>query len=158
MTDDPQAKRAEALAFLKAHKAGVLASVSPEGKPHASAIYYVADDDFNIYFLTLFGSRKFAAMQANPSVAFVVGTLDVPQTLQLEGVVVEMRNSQDWSAHVADLVKVLTSNSVYYAPITKLDPSEVVLMWIQPKWLRWADYASPESGSKNVLTEIPLAQ
>lgn len=156
MGDDVQAKRAAALAFLKSHKAGVLATASAEGKPHASAIYYVADDDFNIYFFTLFNSRKFSAMQANPSVAFVVGTLDAPQTLQMEGVVVEMRNDQDKMAHVADLVKVLTSNSVYYAPITQLDPSETVLMWIQPKWVRWADYTSPESGSKNVLTEIPV--
>ncbi len=157
MSGDAAAKRSTALAFLRSHTAGVLASASPEGKPHASAIYYVADNDFNIYFFTLLGGRKFAAMRANPSVAFVVGTLDVPQTLQMEGTVVEMRNQQDWSAHVADLVKVLTSNSVYYAPITKLDPSETVLMWLQPKWVRWADYASPESGSKKVLTEIPVA-
>lgn len=153
----PQDTRAEALAFLRSHKAAVLASVSRENTPHASAIYYVADEQFNVYFLTLLNSRKFAAMQANPHVALAVGTLEVPQTLQMEGTVTELRNPEEMGAHMADLVKVLTSNTRYYAPITQLDPSETVLLWLKPNWVRWANYASEKSGSKNVLTEIPLA-
>ena len=38
---------AEARAFLQSHTAGILATVSSDGKPHASAVYYVADDNFN---------------------------------------------------------------------------------------------------------------
>jgi nitroimidazol reductase NimA-like FMN-containing flavoprotein (pyridoxamine 5'-phosphate oxidase superfamily) len=148
-------KRSEMLAFLKSHAAGVLATASPEGKPHASAVYYAADDNFNLYFFTLLNSRKFAAIQGNPNVAFTVGTLDVPQTLQIEGVAIELRH-EDEMAHVSDLVRALTSNSTYYAPITRLNPSETVLVWIKPTWIRWADYTSPESGSKNIFTEIPV--
>jgi len=154
---DDTSARSEALAFLKSHSAGVLATASLEGQPHASAVYYVCDDAFDIYFLTLLSSRKRAAIGANPRVAFTVGSQDVPQTLQIEGMASEMQHEDDLSAHVADLVKVLTSNSTYYAPITKLDPSTVVLMHIKPTWIRWADYTSPVNGSKNVFTEIPLA-
>lgn len=150
-------KKAEALAFLKANNAGVLATISSDGKPHASAIYYVSDDDFNLYFITQFKSRKCQAIRANPSVAFTVGTLDVPQTLQIEGVAAELSHDDEKQAHIADLVQALMSNSRYYAPVTKLDPAEVVMIWIQPKWVRWGDYASVESGTDNVLTEIPLA-
>lgn len=148
--------RADALAFLKSHKAGVLATVGADGAPHASAIYYVTDDDFNLYFLTLFSSRKYEAIRANPAVAFTVGTSDVPQTLQIEGVAAELSHEEEKRAHISDLVKVLTSNSQYYAPITKLDPSEVVMIWVQPKWVRWADFSSVESGTEKVLVEIPL--
>lgn len=149
--------RADALSFLKSHKAGVLATAGADGAPHASAIYYVADDDFNLYFITLFSSRKYEAIRANPAVAFTVGTLDVPQTLQIEGVASELSHEDEKKEHISDLVKVLTSNSQYYAPVTKFDPSEVVMIWIQPKWVRWGDFSSVESGTDKVLTEIPLS-
>jgi nitroimidazol reductase NimA-like FMN-containing flavoprotein (pyridoxamine 5'-phosphate oxidase superfamily) len=158
MTPEIEKASAEALAFLRAHKAGVVATLSREGHPHASAVYYVCDDKFSIYFLTLASSRKYAAALANPWAAFVVGTQDIPQTLQIEGPISEVRPGDEARHQVAELMKVLTSNSTYYAPITKLDPADTVLMWIQPKWIRWADYSSPLSGNKNIFTEIPVEQ
>ena len=58
-------KRAEALAFLRSHNTGVLATCGKDGEPHASAIFYVADEKFNIHFLTLFNSRKYKALKEN---------------------------------------------------------------------------------------------
>ena len=142
---------------MKAHRTGVLATTSESGQPHASAVYYVCDDDFNIYFFTLLNSRKRAAMSQNPKVAFTVGAQDVPQTMQIEGVAVELRDTEELSAHVEALTEVLTSNSTYYAPIMLLDRSELILVWIKPSWIRWADYTSADAGNKNVLFEIPLA-
>ena len=154
---DESAARTGALAFMKGHSAGVLATASLDGHPHASAVYYVCDDNFNIYFITLINSRKRAAMSENPQVAFTVGSQDMPQTVQVEGVAVELQNKDEMSEHVADLTKVLTSNRRYYAPITLLDPSTVILVWIKPTWIRWADYTSADSGSKKVLIEIQPA-
>jgi nitroimidazol reductase NimA-like FMN-containing flavoprotein (pyridoxamine 5'-phosphate oxidase superfamily) len=147
--------RETALQFLKAHTAGVLATVQ-DGKPHASAVYYVADENFNIYFLTLLSSRKFQSLKGNPSVAFVVGAQDVPQTLQIEGTATELTHDDDKQAHIAELTQALTSNPHYYAPLTQLDQSDVVMVWIKPSWVRWGDYAAAQSGTANVLTEIPL--
>src|SRR3989338_5189535 len=92
---DKEQKRAAALQFLKSHTAGVLASVGEGGKPHASVVYYTSDDTFSIFFVTLASSRKYQAIKANPWGAFVVGTLDVPQTLQIEGPIVELRQNED---------------------------------------------------------------
>jgi len=147
--------RSDALAFLKKHSAGVLSTVSTDGKAHGSAIYYVVDDDFNVYLITLKTSRKFGNLSANPFVALTVGTQDVPQTVQLEGVASMLRHPEEISAHAADLLKVLTSNSTYYAPLTKLGDADTAIVWIQPKLIRWADYASPDTGPTNVLIEIP---
>lgn len=105
MTDVATA-RAEALAFLKAHKAGVLSTISREGKAQGSAVYYVCDEDFNIYFLTLFSSRKFESLKANPYVAFTVGTQDVPQTVQIEGV------AYSGAQLIPDLVAIDSEKSV----------------------------------------------
>ena len=152
---DKETKRALALEFLKSHTAGVLATLSREGTPHASVVYYTCDDAFSVFFVTLISSRKYAAMKANPNAAFVVGTLDVPQTLQMEGVVTELTAGDEMMGKkLPELLQRLTSNATYFAPITKLDPADIVVMWLQPKWIRWADYATPEAGNKNVFTEF----
>ena len=159
MEIDTETRRALALDFLKSHSAGVLASVSPEGKPHASVVYYTCDDAFSIFFITLITSRKYAAIKASPNVAFVVGTLDVPQTLQIEGVAIELHaNDEMMGKKLPQLLQRLTSNATYFAPITKMDPADIVMMWLQPKWIRWADYATAESGNKHVFTELDPTQ
>lgn len=146
--------RAQALNFLKSHPAGVLSTVSEDGKAHGSAIYYVTDENFNIYIITLKTSRKFANLSANPSVALTVGRQDVPQTLQIEGVATVLQHPEEIGQYAEELMKVLTSNSRYYAPLTKLGDADTAIIWIQPKWIRWGDFTSHGSGSEGVLTEI----
>ena len=146
--------RIEALAFMRAHQSGVLATAEKDAQPHASAVYYTTDDDFNVYFLTLVSSRKYAAIQSNPRVAFSVGTQDVPQTMQLEGVADELRYEDENNQQLAQVANVLMSASTYYAPLTTLDRAGVRLMRITPNWIRWADYASGKTGTENVWTEI----
>jgi nitroimidazol reductase NimA-like FMN-containing flavoprotein (pyridoxamine 5'-phosphate oxidase superfamily) len=155
MAHDTDVARAAALDFLKKHTAGVLASVSRDYKPHASVVYYVADDNFNIYFFTKRNSRKFDAISAHPQVAFTIGRLDVPQTLQIEGVASELRGEEDKAAHIADLMKKLAETNQLYVPIAKME-SEVVLMWLEPKWIRWGDFSVPGIRNENLFTEIPM--
>lgn len=151
--DDP---RTEALRFLKSHQAGVLATVGQGGQPHASAVYYIVDENFNLYFLTQSSSRKAQAIAANPRVAFTVGTQDVPQTVQLEGIAEEIHYQDTKDEKMTQLAEVLMSASTYFAPVTKLDPASIILVWIQPKWVRWADYATAVHGTENVWKEIQL--
>ena len=158
MEPDAETKRARALDFLKSHTAGFLATISREGEPHASVVYYTSDESFSIFFLTLISSRKYAAMKANPKAAFVVGTLDVPQTLQIEGIVTELHEGDDMGKHIPELLQRLTSNATYFAPITKMDPADIVVMWLEAKWIRWGDYATAGGGNKNVFTEFDPKQ
>lgn len=149
--DDP---RTEALRFLKSHQAGVLATCGRDDQPHASAVYYICDDNFNLYFLTQATSRKVAALREHPQVAFTVGTQDVPQTIQIEGVAAEVQYQDTKDEKTAELADVLMRASTYFAPITKLDPANIILVWVQPKWIRWADYATQPHGTGNVWKEI----
>ena len=52
MDTDLDRARADALAFLKHHKVGVLATVGGGHQVIASMVYYTSDDNFNIYFMT----------------------------------------------------------------------------------------------------------
>jgi nitroimidazol reductase NimA-like FMN-containing flavoprotein (pyridoxamine 5'-phosphate oxidase superfamily) len=152
---DVDTARKSALEFIKGHHAGVIATAGHDNQPHASAVYYVADEHFNVYFLTKVNSRKYNAIQAHPQVAFTIGRLDVPQTLQIEGVASELRSDEAKQAHIPDLMDMLEKTNPYYVPIAKMD-SEVVLIWIQPKWIRWGDFAVEGIGDDQLFTEIPV--
>ena len=157
-TEEQHNARKDALAFLKQHKTGVLATVTAEGNAHASMVYYEVDDKFNVYFMTLINSRKFKALSEHPQVAFTVSGPNVPQTVQMEGMAMDISLDEEASKKKDELMLVLNSNPWFYAPITKLDPAEVVIVWIKPTWIRWADYAFEQSGSAHVLKEISVLE
>lgn len=146
--------RRDALSFLKHHKTGVLSTISPERRAQASMVYYTADDDFNVYFLTLVNSRKYAALCAHPQVAFVVSSSEVPQTLQIEGAAIDISLDPEAAKKKEELFDVLNSNPWFYTPVSKLDPAETSVVWVRPTWVRWADYAFAPQGSGRVFTEL----
>jgi len=149
-------KRENALAFLRGNSAGVLATCGKDNQPHASVVFYVADENFNVHFLTLFNSRKCKSIAENPKVAFTVGRRDTPQTIQIEGVAEEAQHKEGQSAEADKLINVLTQGgSHFYAPLVKLDRAKILLVWIRPTWIRWADYSPMDkTGTKSVWTEI----
>lgn len=153
MSEDP---RTDALAFLKRHKTGILASVSRDYKPHASLVNYVCDDKFNIYFMTLRTSRKFDALSAHSEVAFTIATEDVPQTLQIEGKAMDISSSDEAGRKKDELFEALNKNPSFYPPISKMDTADTAIIWIQPYWIRWADYAFAEDGNSNIWKEIAI--
>ena len=148
--------RADALAFLKRHKTCVLATVSAEGEAHASMIYYTADDAFNVFFLTLMNSRKYAGITAHPQVAFTISTPETPQTLQIEGMATDISLDREVGKRKDAILEVLHSNDFFSPPIFKLDPAMSVVVWIKPKWIRWADYAFAKEGTDHVFKQIPI--
>lgn len=155
-TEELNNARNDALAFLKHHKTGVLATLAGEYQVHASMVYYAADEHFNIYLMTFINTRKFKSLQAHPQVAFTVATADVPQTLQIEGMAMDISLDEEASKKKDELFTILNSNPWFYPPPSKLDPAESVLVWIRPTWIRWADYAFAEAGTSHVFKEIPV--
>lgn len=148
--------RKDALSFLTNHKTGVLSTVSGQGHALGSMVYYVADEQFNVYILTLATSRKFGAIEEHPQVAFTVANPDIPQTLQLEGIGMDISLDEEGNQKRQELLEVLSSNPWFYGPPAKLDPAQMVVVWIRPTWVRWADYAFAPAGTEHVLKEIPL--
>ena len=156
MRPDAETSHIEALSFLKRHRTGVLATVSRDWRPLASVVHYAADDKFNVYILTLKNSRKYDALSAHPETAFTVFTEDIPQTLQMEGTAMDISASDEVGSKKDELFEVLNKNPFFYPPITKLDVSDTALVWFQPTWIRWANYAFGEEGTDNILKEIVI--
>ncbi len=156
MDTETDRARQDALSFLKRHTTAVLATISPAGEPHASMIFYVADNNFNIHFLTRVDTRKFEAIKLNPHVAITVATADIPQTLQIEGVARSIALDDTVTSMKPQIFEVLNSNHWFHAPITKQDPTMPHEIRIEPTWIRWSDYAFEQEGNEHVFKEIPI--
>jgi general stress protein 26 len=77
--------RSELLAFLRQHRLGVLATVSPSGEPESAVVGIAFTDRLELIFDTLGSSRKSVNLRHSPKIAFVVGW-DQEITVQLEGI------------------------------------------------------------------------
>jgi general stress protein 26 len=156
MTSESAKARQDALAFLRRNKTGVLATAGHDNLPHASVVHYTADDKFSVYIMTLTNSRKYQALKAHPQVAFTVFTEDTPQTLQMEGMAQDISMSDTAGSKKDELFEVLNTNPFFYAPISKLDIHDTAIVWIRPKWMRWADYAFADDGNETVWKELTI--
>lgn len=72
--------------------------------------------------------------------AFTVSNEEEPQTVQMRGVAAEVPHENENIRIVEQLLKNVTSNPLYTAPLTKLDPGKVVLIKITPHWMHWSDF------------------
>lgn len=153
MKPDTEGKRDQALSFLVDHDTGVLATIARSGEPHARLIYYICDDSFNVYFITLKKTRKTDDLDANARAAFVVSETEIPQTIQMEGTVEDLSNTATLDPLVAGFIHRLMKDKKYGIPLSHFDASALVFYRLTPNWVRWGDFTFGR-GTDNVLTRI----
>lgn len=65
-------------ALLKAQEVCALATVSPEGQPHCSLMFYITDDNGqHIYLITRENTKKYRNLSANPAVSLLIDNREV---------------------------------------------------------------------------------
>jgi len=143
----------EALTFLKAHSLATLATISPEGNPHARIVYYASDDAFNVYFLSLANTRKVADIRVNPKAAVVISDDDKQHMLQIEGVFEEMTDTATFGPIITKLSQNLFPEDGPEAPVTHMDKAKPVFFKLAPTWVRWSNFTLGRS-SAEVFAEI----
>ena len=123
----------QALKFLKGHSTMVLASISNNVEPEAATIYFVCDDDFNIYFMTSAKSKKADNLRVNGKVAFVVGQGPEIITVQGGGVAKELPAQEAKTFY--ELIKKVALASASQWPLLKLADEGYCTFKITPLWL-----------------------
>lgn len=143
--------------FLKNHSVGVLSTVSPDGKPYASPIYFIADDDLNFYFTTKSDTKKSQNFTTNKHVALTVVDHTIPLTIQSTGTVKEVEEP-DMYAKLAEANAKAGGEFSWPPPLSKLESAGYLLLYkYTPEWLRVGDFSEPQTTSgvqKNVFHEI----
>jgi uncharacterized protein YhbP (UPF0306 family) len=127
-------------AFLAAHNTMTLATVGPDGAPHATDVYYAETGDLELLFVSLPGSRHARNLAHDPRIAATVHAdstrwRDI-QGVQLEGVcrrVTAEERVLAWARYTAKFSFVLADAALAGA-LQKVDMYRVA-----PDWLRWID-------------------
>jgi uncharacterized protein YhbP (UPF0306 family) len=137
MTDGPLQ---HVRAFLAAHNTMTLATVGPDGAPHATDVYYAESGDLELFFVSLPGSRHARNLAHDPRIAATVHVdssrwRDI-RGVQLEGVcrrVTAKERAATWARYTAKFSFVL-ADAVLAGALQKVDMYRVT-----PHWLRWID-------------------
>lgn len=124
---------------------GVISTASSEGKPEAAVVYFSYDKDLNIYFTTRKTSRKYKNIEQNPSVAFVIYSAELAQTIQIEGIARIVTNPVDQNVHFSSLIEAATRNNSR-PPIDQIDESEIMFVKVTTSWARLGKFEINRNG------------
>lgn len=146
----------DVLAFLENSLLGVIATISPEGLPQAATVHMLADDDFNVYFVTQRSSRKFKNIMKQPKVALVIGAELDPRTVQIEGVAelldIDLDELSDkiGRPNIADIYKGALPTGPF--PYFKVKKENTAIFKVTPNWVRYMEL--DRDIDKNVYHQI----
>jgi len=131
----------EARKFLQSQSTLVLASISNNVEPEAATVYFVGDDDFNLYFMASATSKKAENLRTNGKVAFVIGRGPEIITIQGGGVAKELPAAE--AETFSGLIKKVALESANQWPILQLAQEGFCTFKIAPGWM---SYLNMEKG------------
>lgn len=106
----------------------------------SAAMYYIADENLNIYFHTRTNSEKYNNIKNNTTVTFVVYKENPALTLQIKGKAVIIEDVTE-ALDVFSKLLERTTKSGLTPPLLKLEQSEVALIKITPTWARFGNFS-----------------
>lgn len=123
-------------AFLSQQTLGVVATLRPDGGPHATLVAIAVTDRFELVFDCLSGSTKAANLRSDPRVAVSLGgsTAD-ERTFQCEGVADVPDGADGERIRDAYLERFPDARE-------RVDWDGITYIRITPRWLKWWDFTS----------------
>ncbi len=144
--------------FLKQHPMGVLSTVSEDSKPWGSAIYYVADEDFNFFFATRAHTAKYQNITKNPAASLTVADEASQTTVQVAGELSRVP-AEDYVSILFDKLAAVKPQGVkhWVPPMTKIHEGDYMVLKLTPTKLQYADYKqfNPDITHNYIETIIP---
>ncbi len=110
---------------------GVMATVSPQGKPQSAVVAFSQTDQLELIVATGSDTRKFINLSANPSVAMTIGWDDWV-TVQYEGIGQILKDEEAERAKAIHIAKHPGSAEHANKPTERY-------IHIKPSWIRYSD-------------------
>ena len=123
----------EARDFLLSNVTSAVATVSREGIPYVSTMYFCIDEDFNFYFLTSAHSRKLKDIEVNNNIAVVVGFGPKTITVQAGGTA-EVVIDQD-EMFMNNIFKKIKFSNLDQWPVLHLEKEGIVILKLNTTWM-----------------------
>jgi len=141
--------------FIHQHPVGVVATADSSGTVHAATVYFVADDQLNIYFVTKEQTQKAKNLQQNPSVALALYDAENQTTLQVQGTASILKNIGEFMGIYNQILDASTqTSSSERSPVSKLNAGDYLMYCIKPRSLRLAEYTNPDHGDFDIFREV----
>ena len=132
----------QVLGFLEDRPAGVIATVDPNGDPHAAVIYYGIDDTFAVTFLTKRGTKKSDNLAHHDHAMLVVFDVPSQTSVQIAGRVHEITDPAEIQHVFRDTLRAsLHTGRTAIPPIVKLHAGTFVAYKLTPVQIRLATYS-----------------
>jgi len=142
--------------FLKKHPMGILSTASGPGTVWGAAIYFLADKDLNIYFVTRAGTFKYENIEAMPFAALTVSDSKSQITVQLSGAVQQMPVNKYMDVFFDKFATIRPEGHFEWAPpIDKIHKGNYMPLQLTPSFLQFADYGERRIEAKgNYIEQI----
>lgn len=128
-------------AFLKKHQMGILSTAGEAGTVWGAAVYFVTDDDLNIYFVTRTGTFKYKNIEAQPFAALTVADSETQITVQLSGEISRMPIQKYMDVFFDKFLAMRPEGDYHWAPpIDKVHEGNYMPLQLKPSHLQYADY------------------
>lgn len=127
--------------FLKKHQMGVLSTAGAEGTVWGAAVYFLADDDLNIYFVTRSGTHKYRNIEVQPFAALAVTDSKAQITVQLSGNISIMPVKKYMAVFFDKFAAMRPDGDYRWAPpVDKVDKGNYIPLQLTPTHMQYADY------------------
>lgn len=127
--------------FLKQHPMGILSTVSETGHPWGSAIYFVADEQFNFYFVTRAETFKYKNIQHKAVAALTIADASSQTTVQVAGEISTVPSDQIIDIAFNKLEKIKPKDDQnWIPPIYKVHKGDYMVLKLAPTKLQYANY------------------
>lgn len=114
-------------------------------KPQAATMYFICNENLDIFFMTKTSTRKYGNLMQNPNMAFVLTGDHPPKTIQIEGKATEVMDPNEQLTYYGQLVEKARGN-VSMPPIEQIAAGEVVFMKLVPEWIRCGNFELHREG------------
>lgn len=141
--------------FIQKHPVGVVATSSKSGIPHAAAVYFVLDEELDIYFVTKEQTTKYKNISENPHVSIVMYDAENQSTLQTQGNAELVEDTAKFLKLFSKILNVSSDTSDSdRPPVSKLFAGDYFMFKISPTEVKIAEYTKPDKGDLSNLFEI----
>lgn len=145
--------------FLKHHPIGTMATVGPDGDPHAAIIYFSVTEDLAVGFTTKRRTRKFDNLQRDGRAMLAVYEAASQTTVQITGIAEEVTDEHETQEAFRNMLETsLAWSDSGLPPLARLSAGAYVAMRLKPVEIRMSVFnqADPEGiGDYEKIEYIP---